>query len=126
MPQSERQKRWYLKSKTAILEKRKLYYANNREACDNRNALWIAKNKTKSAVIKKKWWDSNKRCQIAKKYARVAVQHAVRVGKLERPSKCASCGCDCKTEAHHHNGYSRANRLDVIWLCKKCHAVQNV
>jgi ribosomal protein S27AE len=53
--------------------------------------------------------------------ARVAVYYAIQTGKLTRPKACSRCGKPCKPEAHHHRGYDRANRLDVLWLCRSCH-----
>lgn len=51
--------------------------------------------------------------------ARLAVQRAIKVGELVRPLECSSCGKRGPTEAHHEN---YANWLDVVWLCKGCHA----
>ncbi len=53
--------------------------------------------------------------------ARIAVGHAVRDGRLFRPSSCSNCGKKCRPEGHHHKGYARENWLDVVWLCKPCH-----
>ena len=53
--------------------------------------------------------------------ARMALAHAVRMGRVYRPDSCSQCGISCKPEAHHHNGYSAEHRIDVIWLCKSCH-----
>ena len=51
--------------------------------------------------------------------ARKAVSHAVKVGKLKR-GPCQECGAT-PAQGHHHNGYSKPHRLDVVWLCAKCH-----
>lgn len=53
--------------------------------------------------------------------ARIAVHRAVKSGKLNRSCICEKCGIDCKTEAHHLNGYNQEHRLDVVWLCRNCH-----
>jgi|JI7StandDraft_1071085.scaffolds.fasta_scaffold265956_2 hypothetical protein len=55
--------------------------------------------------------------------ARVAVFRAVKSGKLVRPETCSSCGKSCKPQAHHHKGYDKENRLDVVWLCSGCHSL---
>lgn len=52
--------------------------------------------------------------------ARGAVYDAVRSGVLVRPSMCA-CGTP-RVEAHHPD-YSKP--LDVVWLCKGCHAAEH-
>lgn len=53
--------------------------------------------------------------------ARNAVSNALKVGRLVRPLACASCGAP-RPQAHHHLGYAPEHRLDVLWLCAKCHA----
>lgn len=57
--------------------------------------------------------------------ARSAVVRAIRKGKLIRPDHCSKCGKECKPEAHHHNGYEKSHRLDVIWVCRDCHIQQH-
>lgn len=55
--------------------------------------------------------------------ARVHVNDAVRDGKIAKPSTCSDCGKAAPyIEGHHHKGYDKAVELDVVWLCKKCHA----
>jgi hypothetical protein len=57
--------------------------------------------------------EENRRSKI-----RHRVGHAVKAGRLDRPSLCASCGITCKTNAHHQD-YGKP--FEVIWLCHKCH-----
>lgn len=52
-----------------------------------------------------------------KKAAHVAVNNAVRDGRLAR-LPCAFCGARDNLEAHHHD---YAKPLDVTWLCRPCH-----
>ena len=47
---------------------------------------------------------------------------AVKRGRLER-GPCARCAFTGKTDGHHFD-YSRP--LDVIWLCRACHAREHV
>ena len=51
--------------------------------------------------------------------ARNKVRKAVLSGKLIKPLYCVACGKKCKVEGHHRD-YNKP--LDVIWLCKDCHA----
>lgn len=51
--------------------------------------------------------------------AHAAVTKAVLRGQLTR-LPCQVCG-DPKTDAHHHRGYEREVRLDVVWLCRPHH-----
>jgi hypothetical protein len=53
--------------------------------------------------------------------ARIAVYRAIKRGSLIRPNSCERCGVKGQPEAHHHKGYDKKNRLDVIWLCSRCH-----
>jgi len=56
-----------------------------------------------------------------KNRAHWAVYDAVRRGRLLKPDKCTQCG-DGRFVLHaHHEDYSR--KLDVQWLCPKCHKV---
>lgn len=50
-----------------------------------------------------------------------AVRRAVAAGRLQRPTRCSSCGREATIHAHHHNGYDKAHHLDVRWLCVACH-----
>lgn len=55
------------------------------------------------------------------KNANMAVDAALRCGKLVRPSVCQGCGRsadETRLSAHHHD-YTKP--LDVIWLCAACH-----
>jgi len=53
-----------------------------------------------------------------RKLARIAVQVALKRGKLQRAETCERCGAEVFCEAHHVD-YSRP--LDVAWLCTPCH-----
>lgn len=55
--------------------------------------------------------------------ARKAVWKAVRNGKLVRPQECPVCGCSDRPVHAHHKDY--ADRLNVIWLCSRCHGVEH-
>lgn len=54
--------------------------------------------------------------------AHTDVGNAVRLGKLPKVSTqvCTVCGNQAQ-EWHHHNGYSKEHRLDVIAVCISCH-----
>ena len=51
--------------------------------------------------------------------ARKKVQYAVKTGKLTRPDTCSRCRRAEIVESHHED-YDKP--LDVIWVCKRCHA----
>jgi hypothetical protein len=54
-----------------------------------------------------------------------AFHKAERAGKIVRPSACSRCDKTGKIEAHHHNGYAREHRLDVVFLCEPCHKAEH-
>ena len=55
------------------------------------------------------------------KNANMAVDAAVRCGKLEKPNRCQGCGRSSEETrlGSHHYDYTKP--LDVIWLCAACH-----
>lgn len=55
------------------------------------------------------------------KNANMAVDAALRSGRLKKPERCQGCGrssSETRIGAHHYD-YTRP--LDVIWLCAACH-----
>ncbi len=54
--------------------------------------------------------------------ARKAVCRAVKKRTLIVPDVCSGCLRVSKVEAHHHLGYEKTHQLDVVWLCRSCHA----
>jgi hypothetical protein len=59
-----------------------------------------------------------------KQQARMAVDYAVRTNNLIRPDFCNECGVPCKPEAHHKS-YEKDQWLNVIWMCRSCHAANH-
>ena len=56
--------------------------------------------------------------------ARTAVTHAIRDGKLPRANILGCSYCTKQAEQyHHHKGYTKKYRLDVIPICRKCHCL---
>lgn len=53
--------------------------------------------------------------------ARNDLNWAVIRGEIQKPDACQCCGRRVALEGHHHRGYAPAHRLDVVWLCKRCH-----
>ncbi len=75
-------------------------------------------------VKKRNLLDSGKiRVYDLRKQARVILQKAIDSGELVRPEKCSRCGSTVskkETIAAHHFDYTKP--LEVVWLCRKCHA----
>lgn len=52
--------------------------------------------------------------------------NAIRTGELIRPDACPQCGANDSTIEAHHWSYEVGDELDVLWLCRKCHAALHV
>lgn len=70
---------------------------------------------------KQQWREKNRPADRAMRCAHFAVERAIKAGRLVRPKKCFTCKKRGKVEAHHHRGYGKVHRLDVLWLCPSCH-----
>lgn len=67
---------------------------------------------------------AKQREKFQEKYiARQLLIHAVKSGKVIKPSECSSCGTSGRIEGHHHEGYDKP--LSVQWLCVKCHRAEH-
>lgn len=106
----EHQKR----NRDQISKKAVEYYSKNEKIAEQQK-LWKKNNRDKlrqySATARKKF--------PFKAAARSYVSAAIKEGILVRPEICSKCTKNCKAEAHHED-YTRP--LEVIWLCRKCHA----
>ena len=65
-------------------------------------------------VRKRRWVEQNRE----KMRAHRAVAKAVAMGRLIALSSCSVCSATGKIEGHHLD-YEK--RLEVVWLCVKCH-----
>lgn len=74
--------------------------------------------KESMAKSRKKWLENNQH----KRHAHNKVNNAVRDGVLIKPNNCESCGSSGRIEGHHED-YDKP--LEVMWLCRNCHAKQH-
>lgn len=65
----------------------------------------------------RRYWAKNR----DKRLAHQALNNAVKSGRINRPNICSMCNKVGKIQGHHHLGYSKENRFNVIWLCRSCH-----
>lgn len=123
--QSDYHKAYYLKHGAKIRRSARRYYgsAKNTARYKLNKLKWLKRNKDRIYEYGKKSREKILKTRIGriKKNARTALQKVVRIGAIVPPRNCDLCGIFCKTQAHHHKGYSRKERLNVIWLCTKCH-----
>lgn len=54
--------------------------------------------------------------------AHMKVQRAIKRGDLVRPTVCEECGKTAKIEAAH---FDYAKPLEVRWLCRSCHSLED-
>ena len=108
------------KGKNIVTETRRKYAENNREAIKKARQEY---RKTETGKRNKLESQKRERAKDPRKYiARARVQYDVQTGKRPRASemKCHYCGGQA-SEYHHHKGYDKENRRDVIPVCTKCH-----
>jgi hypothetical protein len=84
-------------------------YAERQKAIDPEG--W----RERKRLATQRWRERNRE----KHAAHNAVARALASGKLERPEQCAECGETSRLEAHHAD---YAKKLEVVWLCRYCHA----
>ena len=113
----KRGREYYLKHKIEIAKRRKEIRKSPEFKEKNRIRIkeWRLKNLDKSRKSVKSWQQKHK----IRHAAHQRVHRAVEEGKLIRSKYCLQCGKKCKTEGHHED-YLKP--LDVIWLCRLCHA----
>lgn len=111
---------------------RKNYEKRNRKKISD-YARELYGKKTRALELQKVWKSKNK--DKLRKYnktqrerfpfkvaARGYVCAAIKEGILIRPENCSECLKICKAEAHHED-YLKP--LEVIWLCRACHAKEH-
>jgi Bacillus phage endonuclease len=128
--------------KDCLRIKNREYYHRKPEICHAKHKRWVNKNKEHVREYSRKRYskDPEKYCQSVKDYrkktknktiydyrkrnpekkqAHTYVELSIKYGFLKRPDKCSECDVLGKIDAHHED-YNKP--LDVIWLCRKCHA----
>ncbi len=107
------------RERVAVLIHNPEWLQKERERCrikqENYRKLGLA-HKT-SSKTQKAWRDRNPE----KRAAHNAANNALRKGSIERKTKCEGCGGSGVRLEKHHVDYSL--KLDVKWLCPKCHGV---
>lgn len=69
-----------------------------------------------NAACKRRWGNQSKR---VKGKAKFKLHQSIVSGEVEKGTFCLVCGSRKEVQAHHED-YNRP--LDVIWLCRQCHA----
>ena len=113
----KKQKEYYWKNRTEIRKKVSETNKNpeNRKKNNERVKKWNKENPDRVRETARKYNDRNPEKKKAQQY----VLWALRLGVISKPNQCEDCRKDKKLEGHHSD-YSKY--LEVIWLCKLCHA----
>lgn len=109
----DHKKRWAKENASKVRKAGREWARRNPEA----SKRWQVENPEKAAKAKANWRKGN-----PKKYrAHIAINNAVKLGKVQKPSTCQSCKKDIPSRRlqAHHDDYSKP--LDVRWLCAPCH-----
>ncbi len=51
--------------------------------------------------------------------ANTLLNYHIRTGAIKKPCQCEKCGKDTRLDGHHPD-YTK--KLEVAWLCRKCHS----
>jgi hypothetical protein len=116
-----RDRKYYIKNKEKIKKRCREYYAKNKEKAKASVRVWQAKNKECVREISNRASKASRRRNPQIWKVRSWINNAIKLGRLLRAEECSACGVKCKTDAHHHNGYSDDKAFDIVWLCRACH-----
>lgn len=132
----DRQKAWKEDHQSEVNLYQEVYRTEHKEQMDSYKKEWYRKNREEILGIRKEYTKTEEgrlaRIRASKRFAennkeqRSAyrkVWWAVKTGKLIKlPCEMERLGWNCqgKIEAHH---WDHSKPLDVIWLCKKHHAI---
>ena len=104
---------------------RKRYEQNAelRESIKIQAAKWVKENPEKRKAIVKRRHKKVMATTPEKRWARQSVHQRVRRGLMPRVT---TLKCECGAQAqhyHHHKGYAKEFRNDVVPVCVKCHII---
>lgn len=118
---------YYEENKDVILKKNKQYYFKNWDIKQKQRNDWLKNHPVQYKIYKnrarKKYLLNFE--NVLKNRARSAVRYAVIKGYIIKPLYCEQCNAkNVIIEGHHYKGYAIENRLLVMWLCQKCHKIE--
>ncbi len=95
----------------------KLWRLRNKAKVRASSAKYRATHKPKPELLKKNRANYQQRHR-EKHLAHRAVEEAVRMGRIIKPTACPRCNSDKLIEAHHKD-YTM--RYEIEWMCRTCH-----
>lgn len=110
------EKEWRKNNQGKKREIRTRYRGKNKEKIRYADKLFYAKNKERICEYQKQYKKSNPLVKSAYQ----EYEKALRNGVLQRPDICQICDQSGKKIDGHHHDYEKP--LEVIWICKSCHA----
>lgn len=108
-------KRWQDKNPERVRSNQRKYYERNKEKILSKMRESRKKN---DYAITKKYRQKNRHKIDCHNF----VALAVKLGYINRPTKCDRCEVHCKPHGHHDD-YDKP--LEVVWLCRKCHGKEH-
>ena len=120
-----RQLRYYREHKEEIAVKRKQYYLEHREELLARNHEYYRLNREKRLAHDRDYYRNHREELLAKKKEYYYNNQKKRAAKatawyrIPLSSECNSCGSTENLERHHPD-YNKP--LEIITLCRRCHA----
>ena len=100
--------KWRSENRDKVRASRAKHYAANKESISRKRRGYPSYKKNQSGMRNAAW---------------MALNRAVRSGKIVRPDACERCGRAVEVHGHHAD-YSK--KLDVVWLCRACHAIAHM
>ena len=121
-----RSAKYYNDNRDELLEKGKEYRIANMASIRIKNRKYDKANRSNRSENNKKYYQDNpeKRKEYYEKnkkhkLAGGKLRYAVKTGRIIKPSQCERCPSTENIQGHHED-YDYP--LDVIWLCRSCHA----
>ncbi len=113
-------KKWAENNKSRLRYLGKKYREENKERIKDKNKKYYDNNKEIISQKQKRYFNNNP----MKYKARYSISNAIKLGKLNKPSKCVHPLCEEKSlqyHWHHWRSYEKEDWFNVIELCFKCH-----
>ena len=120
---SEYHRKWHKENRAKKLGMDREHYVNNREARMKNAREWTANNRKRKAENGRRYREEEREKAIA----HGAVTYAIKMNDLP-PAWTMVCSCCEEAQSrywHHHEGYSEANRLNVVPVCSECHGIEH-
>lgn len=124
---------YHEENRDKIVARKRAYFAANRDKEAARKRVYYAANRDKQVAHQRAYYAAHRDELLAQKRAyRMKNRHKARAHDLVRRAlargelisqPCERCGATEQVDAHHED-YTKP--LDVVWLCRQCHAQRHI